>query len=92
MARILDLLLFSGGRSMPPAPEELVEGLTILDPLILFSEPSSPPTLAAPNVPSLHLGAAQKIAHAACHFQEALRAWVRELNSNPSFCHVPDHL
>lgn len=77
---------------MRPALEELVEGLTVLDPLILFSEPSSPPTRAAPNVPSLHLGAAQKIAHAACHFQEALRAWVRELNSNPSFCHDPNHL
>lgn len=76
----------------PIPPEELVEGLTILDPLILFSEPSSRPTLAAPNVPSLPLGAAQIFAHAACHVQEALRAWVRELNSNPSFCHVPNHL
>lgn len=60
------LSTFAGGRNMITSPEELAEGLTLLDPLTLFNESSFPPTLAAPNIPTLHLGAVQKIIKAAC--------------------------
>ena len=51
MAKILDPLLFANRRNVPLSPEELVEGLNILDQLTLFTEPSAPPNLAAQTPP-----------------------------------------
>lgn len=47
----------------------LLKNLNTMDQSTLFSEPSSPPILAASNIPILHLGAAQKIVHTACRFK-----------------------
>ena len=51
MAKILDPLLFAERRNVPLSPEELVEGLNILDQLTLFTELSAPPNLAAQTPP-----------------------------------------
>ena len=51
MAKILDPLLFADRRNVPLSPEELVEGLNILDQLTLFTELSAPPNLAVQTPP-----------------------------------------
>ena len=62
MATILPRLsTLADARNVSPSPEELVEGLTILDHLTLFSEPSSPPAFAAPNIPTLYLVLPRKL-------------------------------
>ena len=43
--------LFADRRNVPLSSEELAEGLNILDQLILFTEPSAPPNLAAQTPP-----------------------------------------